>query len=422
MFIEAIKTKKKKSLSEKLAIKIGNKKHMYKKGQSNSPNLIFYEYKDGCYCPIKDLMVFIRECAKPEERMDIDENVVKEIVDYWLEPGYGFPPNIGSRDPRYVSLNNGWYDILKGNFSAYNNFRGKYCPGYQRFRLQAVFLKPKKLTDAPQQSIKARSLGQLLTGFRLPRNIIWCCDSDYASFLESVLRSSLPEKAVFYLSSTALKPEFKNACENDSHCVVVPLSEAKELTLALWGKLKVLSDSKKPTLIVAPFFPFIPKEMKIDIDWIIKALLIIKPDTLTTDIFPEGTQNDLNQIVSAALSQLHSVICSVYPDTCPNAERIGEQPDFNDVKGILKMYIDRYLIETKNEKDIIPVDDLTRKIQVYVEDAGGDPSIFKRNGIGKYLNDLKIRKETVKDPATGKPCSSLIGYKYRFTSEVTEMG
>lgn len=86
------------------------------------------------------------------------------------------------------------------------------------------------------------------------------------------------------------------------------------------------------------------------------------------------------------------------------------------------MYIDRYLIETKNEKDIIPVDDLTRKIQVYVEDAGGDPSIFKRNGIGKYLNDLKIRKETVKDPATGKPCSSLIGYKYRFTSEVTEMG
>ena len=133
-----------------------------------------------------------------------------------------------------------------------------------------------------------------------------------------------------------------------------------------------------------------------ELDLFKESLLIATPANFAD--YPKTEQiyqAMIDQIDRAALMQLHELIVSPLPDDCADVEDIFYRPDPNNVKDMLERFIRDCLTFTGNVSDAIPVSELTQLLQEYVKKFGGDSSKVTPNGVGKYLNDLGIKKNEI---------------------------
>ena len=323
----------------------------------------------------------------------VTDAVSERVLQFWFDSEeYRLDP-LPEWEPRYVLLENGYFDVISGSFTKFKG--NNYCPGYPHFSVNASFMEHQSVSiQLPTQQL--RVLGQLTSGFAITRCIFWSADVLFSDFAKSILNTVLPEKgAIIRLKASSPTDEFKNACNGFNHCVIIELVSASELTQSLWKKLKILAGAKKPTLVIAPFLPFVVDNNP-ELEVFKESLLIATPANFAD--YPKAEQIYqvmIDQIARAALMQLHELIISPLPDDCADVEDIFCRPDPNTVKDMLERFIRDCLTFTGNVSNTIPVSELTQALKEYVKKFGGDPSKVTPNGIGKYLNDLNIKKTTI---------------------------
>ena len=407
-----IRLKMKKSLGLKLARKVTKKRMIYRKGQANSPNPKFY-YQDFNYpvpISIADLGVFLRSCVKPHKRSLVTKQIVEEVTTHWLDASLGLTKPLPQVNHRYPVLINGYFDILKRAW--HKNKYQKYSPGNAHFIIHAEYSKKDCLINTPQLLFV---LGQTTTGFRMKRNLDWC-NSNIGDSIVRFLKVVLPDNgAVHELSVSALKPDYYDAAVSDSHCEILKITEATDISATLFAKLKILAQSQKPVLIVSDFLPFIPDGVDIDEAMNMQASLRIVNEVTLEDltlIDPSDADN-ISVVVSSSLRAVSDLLSSIEGDVCPAAQNLLQRADPNNIKEMLKTLFDAEIVDTNIKSDIIPVQELTTKLKAFVTKAGGDGSKVTINGVGKYLKDLKIRKDNIKIPGSKCKVSSIIGYRWK---------
>ena len=382
-----------RSFEEKLAKKIPRHIRLYRSGSIAWKNASVFYYQNSRLCQVKNLITFIKLHTKPEKRILVTDAVSDRVLQFWFDSEeYRLDP-LPEWEPRYVLLENGYFDVISGSFTKFKG--NNYCPGYPHFAVNASFMKQQSVSiQLPTQQL--RVLGQLTSGFAITRCIFWSADALFSDFAKSILNTVLPEEgAIIRLKASSPTDEFNNACNGFNHCVIIELESAGELTRSLWSKLKILAVAKKPALVIAPFLPFVVDNNP-ELDLFKESLLIVPPANFAD--YPKAEQIDqtmIDQIARAALKQLHELIINPLPDDCADVEDIFYRPDPNNVKDILERFIRDCLIFTGNESDAIPVSELTEALKEYVKKFGGAPSKVKDKGVGKYLNDLGIKKTEI---------------------------
>lgn len=407
-----IRLKMKKSLGLKLARKVTKKRMIYRKGQANSPNPKFY-YQDFNYpvpISIADLGVFLRSCVKPHKRSLVTKQIVEEVTTHWLDASLGLTKPLPQVNHRYPVLINGYFDILKRAWHKYKY--QKYNPGNAHFIIHAEYSKKDCLINTPQLLVV---LGQTTTGFRMKRNLDWC-NSNIGDSIVRFLKVVLPDNgAVHELSISALKPDYHDAAVSDSNCEILKITEAKDISATLFAKLKILAQSQKPVLIVSDFLPFVPDGVNNDDAMKIQDSIRILTNVASEELREINLSNPekVSEIVSSSLRAVSDSVNSIEGDICPEAKNLFEHGDPNNTKDMLLKLYDAEIEDSGDSNDIITVQDLTEKLSAFVNSAGGDGSKISVNGVGKFLNDLKIRKDDVKLPIRKSKVKAIIGYKWK---------
>ena len=408
-----IPLKLKKSFGLKLAVTAATKHAIYRSGRADSSKLSFYYWNKTTGVPtiITNLAPFLRGCIKPHKRSFVTEKIVEEVESHWRDVSLGLTIPLPPQNHRYPVLQNGYFDVLKGNFHKYKLQR--WNPGYCHFVINTSYSTKKCYSFSSRQVPVA--LGQLVTGFPMNRNLI-CCHNNVAAFLIQILKAALPDEgAIQELPASAPKPDCHDAADSDSHCLILKISTATDMSATLFSKLQILAKSQKPVLIVTEFKPFIPDGVDIDeamnMQASIRIVTAVTPEDLS-QIDPSNVEN-VSKIVSCSLRAMSDLVNSVEGDICPEAQDLFERVDPNNIKDMLKKLRDVEIEDSGDSSDIITVQDLTEKLTAFVNSAGGDGTKISVNGVGKYIKDLKIRKDNIRLPGAKGKVSAIIGYRWK---------
>ncbi len=410
---EAVPAKLVPYFPKKAAVKISRRKSIFvKKRTAKSNNPVFYVSNPvtAQHGAIPDLARFIKENVKVHQRNLVTDDAVEEIKSIWQDTDCELTLPLPDYNASFVLLVNGYFDLIKGKFHRFKHGKSKYNPGYSRFLLHAEYLNDSPY-DGPEFDPILPALAQLVTGFPTQRFLIWAAGSELCDFVQKYLKAVLPEPGAFqYLQTTANMPEYLNAADSDSHCIIVKVASAKVLTATFWKKLLLFSDRKLPVLIMADFPPMLADDDNEIAEKLQKNMFII-PENLEVGNLPlDITAEVVNQLVSSALRKLFLKNNSIEPDICPEVDAIFFRPDPNNVTAMLKWLFAKEMKHTGAKLDIITVQEIALRLKEPVTKLGGDPDKFNEISVGMALTKLEIEKDFIKLPDTKGKVSVIVGY------------
>lgn len=359
--------------------------------------LHYYSKKRGTILTVDNEEEFLRKRVKKKLKKDINADVIAEFNKILKEDVEGYwRSKLEKRDRSIVLLKNCWFDIgrcYSGTLSW------GYVPGFQRWRLDVeMHEEPERPREIDEIKLV---IGEVVSGYVLNAPVKWC-DIKTGEMIEEMARTAYPYMGpIAYLNACSnTMDDFAKVVAADVVAVMIDGITLDTWTSAVRERVGLLVKAGIPTVVRADFLPIMP--IGDDADSISKEITVVKRI--------DAPITNAEQFISDAL---YSLAWAVQMHVKHQEVEIGvfARPNPNDIPAMLRQFIKERLRLTKQECDVIFLQEILSEFKKYVNEAGGRGDNIVLQSLGIQIKKvIETRVENHYDKVKRKSRSALIGY------------